>query len=72
VFACHTAEDIANDPDDYQNVRQALRIVIANVGMIFEKCAVVGDFLLVFRFVRLVKDGLILASINLNACLLVK
>ena len=56
----------------YQNVRQALRIVVANVGIIFEKCVVVGDFLLVFRFVRLVKDGLILASINLNACLLVK
>ena len=56
----------------YQNVRQTLWIVVANVGIIFEKCALVGDFLLVFRFVRLVKDGLILASINLNACLLVK
>ena len=56
----------------YQNVRQALRIVVANVGIIFEKCVVMGDFLLVFRFVRLVKDGLILASINLNTCLLGK
>ena len=70
VFACHTAEDIANDPDDYQSVRQALRIVVANVGIIFEKCVVMEDFLLVFLFVRLKIYGLILASIGLNDCVL--
>ena len=66
VFACHTAENIANDPDDYQNVRQALRIVVANVGIIFEKCVVVGDFLIVFSSLGLGMKGKILASIRLS------
>ena len=34
----------------YQNVRQALRIVVANVGIIFEKCVVTGGFSSYFSF----------------------
>ena len=34
----------------YQNVRQALRIVVANVGIIFEKRVVVGGFSYRFFF----------------------
>jgi hypothetical protein len=27
VFACHTAENIANDPDDYQNVKHSAWVI---------------------------------------------
>jgi hypothetical protein len=50
----------------YQNVRQALRIVVANVGIIFEKCVVTGDFLIVFSSLGLGMKGKILASIRLS------
>jgi hypothetical protein len=50
----------------FQNVRQALRIVVANVGIIFEKCVVTGDFLIVFSSLGLGMKGKILASIRLS------